>query len=172
VVNHMQVAGIIGSYAIGGAVGATFYLEPSATLDVDIFILLPPGPGGPLTSLSPIYEFLTAQGCQTEAEHVVIGDWPVQFLVASNELEEEAVAQATATEVDGVPTFVMKPEHLIAIALRTGRFKDHNRILQFLEHQVVDLAKLKSVLSAHGLESKWEQFQRRYLAESNETEVT
>ena len=31
----MRTDGVIGKYAIGGAVGATFYLEPSATLDID-----------------------------------------------------------------------------------------------------------------------------------------
>ena len=36
-INQMQADGVIERYAIGGAVGATFYLEPSATLDVDIF---------------------------------------------------------------------------------------------------------------------------------------
>ena len=30
----MQADGVIGKYAIGGAVGATFYLEPAATLDL------------------------------------------------------------------------------------------------------------------------------------------
>lgn len=30
VINRMQADGIIGRYAIGGAVGATFYLEPVA----------------------------------------------------------------------------------------------------------------------------------------------
>jgi hypothetical protein len=29
---------VIERYAIGGAVGATFYLEPAATLDVDVFV--------------------------------------------------------------------------------------------------------------------------------------
>jgi len=32
----MQANGVIGRHAIGGAVGATFSLEPIATLDVDI----------------------------------------------------------------------------------------------------------------------------------------
>jgi hypothetical protein len=32
--------GIIRKHAIGGAVGATFYLEPLATADVDIFAIL------------------------------------------------------------------------------------------------------------------------------------
>ena len=33
VINRMRTDGVIGKYAIDGAVGATFYLEPSATLD-------------------------------------------------------------------------------------------------------------------------------------------
>ncbi len=38
VINQMQSDGVIGAYAIGGAVGATFYLEPMATLDLDVFV--------------------------------------------------------------------------------------------------------------------------------------
>jgi hypothetical protein len=34
----MEADGIIDRYAIGGAVGTTFYLEPVATLDVDVFV--------------------------------------------------------------------------------------------------------------------------------------
>jgi len=41
VINQMQADGVIGEYAIGGAVGATFYLEPAATLDVEIFVSFP-----------------------------------------------------------------------------------------------------------------------------------
>ena len=44
-INRMQTDGVIDEYAIGGAVGATFYLEPSATEDVDIFVMLPTAPG-------------------------------------------------------------------------------------------------------------------------------
>jgi len=32
-ISQMQADGVIERYAIGGAVGATFYLEPIATLD-------------------------------------------------------------------------------------------------------------------------------------------
>ena len=62
VINQMQADGVIEKYAIGGAVGATMYLEPAATLDVDIFAVLPAGSGG-LLSLAPIYEYLKARGC-------------------------------------------------------------------------------------------------------------
>jgi hypothetical protein len=47
-INRMQTDGVIDEYAIGGAVGATFYLEPSATEDVDIFVMLPTAPGSSL----------------------------------------------------------------------------------------------------------------------------
>ena len=57
IINRMQADGVIGKYAIGGAVGATFYLEPVATADVDIFVMLPTASGSALLSLSPIYEF-------------------------------------------------------------------------------------------------------------------
>lgn len=40
----MQADGVIERYAIG-AVGATFYIEPVATLDVDIFVAFRPEPG-------------------------------------------------------------------------------------------------------------------------------
>jgi len=40
-INRMQSDGVISKYAIGGAVGATLYLEPSATLDIDVFAILP-----------------------------------------------------------------------------------------------------------------------------------
>jgi len=162
-INRMQADGIIGKYAIGGAVGATFYLEPAATLDVDIFVTLPTAPGGLLLSLSPIYEYLKARGGTVEDEHIVIGGWPVQFLPASNELEREALAEAVPANVEDVETWVMTAEHLAAIALRTGRPKDHNRILQFIEQGAVDRKKLQLVIDRHQLTGQWKTFERRFL---------
>ena len=162
-INQMQVDRVIGDYAIGGAVGATLYLEPAATLDVDIFVNLPAAPGGRLLSLAPIYDYLKARGCLVKDEHIVIGEWPVQFLPPSDDLEREAVAQAITTMVEGVSTRVLSAEHLVAIALRTGRSKDHIRILQFIEQNAVNREKLQSVLERHGLTAKWNQFERRFL---------
>lgn len=162
-INQMQADGVIGKYAIGGAVGATFYLEPAATLDVDIFVILPTAPGTSLLSLSPIYDYLKAPGGKFEEEHIVIGGWPVQFLPASDPLELEALADAVPTTVEGVATWVMTAEHLAAIALRTGRPKDHNRILLFIEQGAVDRKKLGIILQRHKLSQKWESFDRRFL---------
>jgi hypothetical protein len=163
VINQMRTSGIISKYAIGGAVGATFYLEPSATLDVDVFVVLPTTPGSSLLSLTPLYEHLMTRGCKVDGAHIVIGDWPVQFLAPRDGLEHEALAQAVETTVEGTPTWVMTAEHLVAIALRTGRAKDFTRILQFLEADVVDADKLDCILTRHGLVPKWEQFKRKYL---------
>src|SRR5476649_198382 len=91
-VNQMQSDHIIGQYAIGGAVGATFYLEPVATLDIDVFVSFQKSAGSPLLTLSPIYDYLTARGFKAEKEYIVIADWPVQFLPPGNALVEEALA--------------------------------------------------------------------------------
>ena len=163
-INSMEADGVIGKYAIGGAVGATLYLEPAATLDVDIFVTLPTAPHGSLLlSLAPLYDYLKARGGTVRDEHIVIGGWPVQFLPPSNELEREAVAGSVLTTVEGVTTRVMSAEHLVAIALCTGRSKDHIRILQFIEQDAVDRGKLQSILERHGLTPKWKQFEQKYL---------
>lgn len=164
-INRMQAEGAIGKYAIGGAVGATLYLDPVATLDVDVFVTLPTAAGGQLLSLTPIYEYLTKRGCKVRGEYIVIGSWPVQFLLPANALEEEAISQARQAEVKVVLTWVMTAEHLVAIALQTGRAKDHSRILHFVERNAVDFNKLNDILSRHSLTSKWQTFKKRYLNE-------
>jgi hypothetical protein len=161
-INQMQTDGVIGKYAIGGAVGATFYLQPAATLDVDIFVTLPTSRGGLLLSLAPIYDYLKTRGGMVEDEYIVIGGWPVQFLPPSDELEREAVEDSVSATVESVRTWVMTAEHLVAIALRTGRPKDHNRILQFIEQDAVDRGKLQGILDRHGLDSRWKQFEHKY----------
>jgi hypothetical protein len=57
VINQLEREGLIGRYAIGGAVAATRYIEPIQTYDLDIFVVLPVAPSG-LISLTPIYSYL------------------------------------------------------------------------------------------------------------------
>jgi len=163
VINRMQAEGIIGRYAIGGAVGATFYLEPLATLDIDIFVSLNSLQEGPLVTLASIYDYLTSRGYKAEKEYLVIDEWPVQFLPPVDALDEEGLQQAVETELEGVRTWVISAEHLVAIALRTDRAKDFARILQFIEAGVLDSSKLDPILERHGLMEKWEQFGVKFL---------
>src|SRR5436305_13130932 len=92
--NQMKADGVIANYAIGGAVGATFYLEPVSTLDVDIFIEVQATPSSAIISLDPIFSYLREHGCKMEGEYIIISGWPVQFLPASGPLLEDALDNA------------------------------------------------------------------------------
>jgi hypothetical protein len=162
VINRMEADGVIGKYAIGGAVGASFYLEPIATVDVDIFVELPLTQSS-LVTVGPIYDYLSKAGARIENEYVVVGEWPVQFLPVANELQREALQQARDIDVDGTATRILLSEHLVAIALETGRLKDQTRILQFLSEKMVDLSRLMDLFKRHGLLQKWQAFEQRFL---------
>lgn len=162
-INQMRRDGIIDRYAIGGAVGATFYLEPVATLDVDVFVSFHPEPGQLLASSRPIFDYLTRRGASVDGEYLVIAGWPVQFLPPSGPLGEEGLAEAVETLVDGEPASVFTAEHLAAIALQTGRAKDKARLLQFFEAGILDMEKFQSLIERHDLLEKWRRFELQFL---------
>src|SRR6266700_205150 len=103
-INRMQADGVIDRYAIGGAVGATFYLEPVSTLDVDIFVephgaarLQVDGEHGVRgrRRVDCIGRVVTRPSDREIAsQYVVISGWPVQFLPAGTALLQEALAAA------------------------------------------------------------------------------
>jgi hypothetical protein len=162
-INQMQADGIIERYAIGGAVGATFYLEPVSTLDVDVFIAFRPQAGSLLASPQPLFDYLKARGNTMEGEYIVIAGWPVQFLPASGPLAEEALAQAVEKDVAGIRVRVFTAEHLAAIALQTGRAKDKARLLQFIETGALDRARFQAIIARHGLLEAWQRFDKQFL---------
>src|SRR6266705_668127 len=90
IINRMEADGVVEDYAIGGAVGATFYLEPVATLDVDVFIAFQNAADSPIIDPRPIYEYLKLRGGVVQDEYIVIAGWPVQFLPPGTSLVEEA----------------------------------------------------------------------------------
>ncbi|MEQ1933611.1 MAG: hypothetical protein ABL962_07000 [Fimbriimonadaceae bacterium] len=161
--NQLLEAGIISEYAIGGAVGATFYLEPVATVDLDVFIDLRPSPGGLLLDTQPLFAFLRQSGCELDGEYVLIGGWPVQFLAPPSRLVEDALLSARSVEVEGDRVRVFGPEHLAAIALETGRGKDKARLLEFVESGALDLAEFERIVEAFGLAGAWNEFKEQFL---------
>jgi len=163
-INRMEEDGVIERYAIGGAVGATFYIEPVATLDVDIFVVFRTEADQSLLSLRPIFDYLTARGGVMEGEYVVIVGWPVQFLPPPSPLVEEALAEAVTVNVEEMPARVFTAEHLAAVALQTGRPKDKARLLQFVESGALTMERFKSILARHGLSDRWREFERTFLS--------
>jgi len=166
VINQMQADGVIERYAIGGAVGATFYLEPVATLDVDIFVAFRSEPGSLLLSPQPIFDYLEARGGTMEGEYIVLSGWPVQFLPPTSLLVEEALGQAVEKDVAGTPTRVFTAEHLAAIALQTGRAKDKARLLQFVEAGALAAPRFQAILARHALVDAWQKFERQFLSDA------
>jgi hypothetical protein len=165
-INQMQADGVIDSYAIGGAVGATFYLEPVATLDVDIFTAFKSQPGSLLLSPQPIFDYLKARGCAMGGEYIIVGGWPVQFLPPGTPLVEEALKESVVKDVEGTPARVLTADYLAAIALQTGRAKDKARLLQFIEAGALDAARFQAILGRHGLVKSWQRFEQQFLRDT------
>ena len=168
VINAMEADGVIGRYAIAGAVAAYNYIEPTVTEDVDILISLDKSSRSGLVMLAPILAYLKSRGYdEYRKEGLLIEGWPVQFLPVGDDLDAEALTQAQDVEiaigasVGAVKTHVLRPEHLIAISLRVGRPKDAIRIIQFLDAGAVDLERLCDVLARHHLTDMWRAFCRR-----------
>lgn len=155
VLNQLVADGVIRDYAIGGAMGATFYLEPISTMYLDVFVLF--ADETDLAPLQPIYRALAGMGFhpdEHERECVDIGGTPVQFLPVWNPLLVEALENARTISYEDVPTKVLGPEHLAAICVQTGRIKDKLRVQMFLESETFDKDKFAEILQRHGLAGK------------------
>jgi|SRR5882757_3279571 len=168
IINRMVTDGVIGKYAVGGAVAALNYIEPTLTDDLDVLISvdhLADQPKSGLVSLEPVFGYLRKAGYgEFRKEGVVIEGWPVQFLPVANDLDAESLAQAVEVEIPVEPdapaikVSMLRAEHVVATALMVGRPKDFIRISQFLSEEAVDLARLRTVLERHGLLHVWSKF--------------
>jgi hypothetical protein len=163
VINEMQAKGVIGKYVIGGAIAATYYIEATATYDIDIFIPFDNAPLGSLALLSPIYDYLLPLGYKPVGEHIMIEGWQVQFLPADDALYKESLNHAIEVDAGQIKTWVMTAEYLMAIALRTGRGKDFIRLEHFVHLGAYDESNLIQILNRHNLFQKWEQFNEKYI---------
>ncbi len=159
VLNDLKKRGMIAEYAIGGGMGAVFYIEPFLTYDLDIFVIIKDEAA--LDPLSRIYENLKKGGYKPKDEQVIIEGVPVQFLPAWNDLLKEAVQEARAITYQGVATRVMTVEHLLAIMLDCGRDKDRQRFLKVLAEAELDHKKMGRIADRHGLQGKYASWIKR-----------
>jgi hypothetical protein len=146
--NELVSAGLIEDYALGGALAAIYYVEPFTTYDADIIFV---ATDKTLSAGIPaIYSHLRSKGWRVEYEHLLIKDFPVQFLAASG-LAEEAVRKAEPIDYEGVSAKVFRPEYIIAIAASVGRHKDFARIELLLGQAKIDKALLDDILQRYNL---------------------
>jgi hypothetical protein len=155
VLNQMQTDGLFEKHAIGGGIAALFYIEPIATFDLDVFVILPSS-SQLLISLMTIYAWLAKRGYRAEKEQIIIEGVPVQFIPVYNELIKESVLNAVEKKYGATDTRILLPEYLMAIMLQTSRPKDKERFLKFLEDVDISIDLLNSILVRYGLKEKYE----------------
>ncbi len=161
VLERLVAGGTLKNYAVGGATAAGFHGEPLATLDVDVFVFAEADTGSVLVTMEPVFAELAQLGFREfEKECVLIHGLPVQFLTVSSPLEAEAVSEARQVDWDGKRLRVMCPEHLAALALRTGRPKDRGRLLYLLDLPDFDRPLFEGIVQRHGLGDVWTRWQR------------
>lgn len=158
VLNRLENKGFIERYAIAGAIGALFYMDPFETEDLDVLILLPAQIAQSLARLSTIYEELHRLGYNEDGPYINIEGVPVQFLVAYNPLTEEAVREACDVPYEDVATRVPTPEHLAAIMLDTGRDKDRLRFGQLCDQVALDADRLRELTQRYNLMERFREW--------------
>lgn len=122
--------------------------------------------GSAIVSPEPIFDYLKARGGAVQGEYIVIAGWPVQFLLPTGPLVEEALRDAVTNDVEGTPARVFTAEHLAAVALQTGRAKDKARLLQFFEAGALNAARFQAIVARHGLVRAWQRFEKQFLSDA------
>lgn len=163
VINHMQEEGLFRKYAIGGGIATLFYIEPVATFDLDIFIILTENEDT-ILSLSPLYDWLKRRNYSLDKEHVIIEGIPVQFIPVYDDLVYEAVLKAISKRYEDVITFVLRPEYLIAIMLKTNRSKDRERLIKLFDEVDTSDELLKKILKKFELTEIYKEFRDKFYA--------
>lgn len=164
VLNSLVDEGRIERYAIGGAVGAIFWVEPFDTIDLDVFVLLPESVH-PRDPLRAVLDRLTERGYAFEGELIVIEGVPVQFIPAEDRsgLRSEALRTAVLHRYLGsIPTWVIRPEYLVALALDTHRPKDYERVYRLLAGTDVSRSVVHDLIERFDLQAHWLAFLQRY----------
>ena len=159
ILNKLVEENVIRDYAIGGAMGAMWYVEAITTMDLDVFVLFVDECS--LDPLAPIYKRLSELGYvqdPQQKECVNVEGVPVQFLPVYNELLSDAMKDARGFDYEGTPTRVLSAEHLAAICVQTGRMKDKLRVEMFLRSDKFDKKKFFALLDSCKLRERFSQW--------------
>lgn len=159
VLNRLVAENVIRDYAIGGAMGAMWYMEAITTMDLDIFVLFVDEDS--LDPISPIYARLKELGYSQDPQQkecINIEGVPVQFLPVYNGLLADAMKNSKGMDYDGVSTHVLSAEHLAAICVQTGRMKDKLRVEMFLRSDKFDKDGFFALLDTCGLRERFSQW--------------
>jgi hypothetical protein len=151
--NAIKEDGVIADYAVAGGMAQAFWVEALPTYDLDALVALPQS-DGVIVSLAAIYDWARARGYAMRAEHVVIGDIPVQFLVSPGPLTDEAIERAATLRFGNTNVRVVRPEYLIAMFLqgsaRTRQRRERAAVLR--DNAGIDASLLRDLMQRFTLE--------------------
>lgn len=159
---EMKDQGVILDYAMAGTVAAMFWMEPLDTSDLDFLVIpTPQDAAGPIAGAGMI-SFLSSKGFKWKQQAVVIDGVPVDFILVPTPLEEEAVRGAvTKRPAPGDSVRVVRPEYLLAIALRVGRTKDLLKAKMLDSSPDVDRRRLEALLDRYKLLTAYRKLEGR-----------
>ncbi|MBI5234810.1 MAG: nucleotidyltransferase [Deltaproteobacteria bacterium] len=159
ILNELVEKGVVEQYALGGAVAVLFYTETLNTKDVDVFVTthVTKSKTG-IVHLGSIYEHLKKAGYKMDGQYFIVDGVPVDFIAAYDDLTMEAVDNAADKLYGGIKVRVFRPEHLMAIALQTGRPQDLRKIDLLKTQTALDEKFLMATLKRHGLVEKWRRY--------------
>ena len=149
-INELVKTGTVEKYAIAGGMAHFYYIEPSVTYDLDLIVQIL-GKENTLNPLEAIYSWAKQNNFQFDGEHIIIEGIPVQFLLAFNDMVEEALVNAVEIEIFDETTYILKAEYLMAMMLQTGRMVDKERFLRFISESEYDKSFLRSLLLKYKL---------------------
>ncbi len=152
--------GLIGGYAVAGAFAFVYYGEPFETKDLDLMMKLSLTQGG-LVDVAPVFRHFVDGGAVAEGQFLRLSRILVDIVPAADALDDEALREAVDARVGRQTARILTAEHAVAIAVRTGRPRDHMKIARLLASapEAVDQRKLESVLERHHLLEAWRRLQ-------------
>ena len=152
--------GLIGGYAVAGAFAFIYYGEPFETKDLDLMMKLSLTQGG-LVDVAPVFQHFVDGGAVAEGQFLRLSRILVDIVPAADALDDEALRKAVHARVGRQAARILTAEHAVAIAVRTGRPRDHMKIAHLLASapEALDHRKLQSILGRHGLVEAWKRLQ-------------
>jgi hypothetical protein len=128
IVNFLNSNGY--SYFIIGGIAAGILGEPRITADVDVNIVVDKEDVPDFLSKAKKAGFkVPVKKCLKSAEQfgvfqISFGDYHIDFIIASTDLEEQAYKRRKSIQLYGVKAFFPSPEDLILMKIVPGREKD------------------------------------------------
>jgi hypothetical protein len=158
--NDATKKGLIGGYAVAGAFAFIYYGEPFETKDLDLMMKLSLTQGG-LVDVAPVFQHFVDGGAVAEGQFLRLSRILVDIVPAADALDDEALREAVNARIGRQMARILTAEHAVAIAVRTGRPRDHLKIARLLESapDAVDHLKLEGILGRHGLFDAWRRLQ-------------